>query len=99
MKAVVTAVFNVATVQIMGDDGEPKAEAWKLTQDDGDGPVPAAEAVLERRGWSVVGDWQATAGGISGGVWEAEVERECEGHESTRGDLMGESFYCDGTCR
>lgn len=24
---------------------------------------------------------------------------ECEGHESLRGDLMGTTFYCDGTCR
>lgn len=24
---------------------------------------------------------------------------ECEGHESTRGDLMGGTFYCDGSCQ
>ena len=25
--------------------------------------------------------------------------RECEGHESLRGDLMGASEFCDGTCQ
>ena len=29
---------------------------------------------------------------------EDELE-ECEGHESLRGDYMGKTFYCDGSCR
>ena len=28
-----------------------------------------------------------------------DEDDECEGHESLRGDLMGEAFYCDGSCR
>jgi hypothetical protein len=31
-------------------------------------------------------------------VVEDEDEADCPGHESLRGDLMGASFYCDGTC-
>lgn len=27
------------------------------------------------------------------------VETLCEGHESLRGDMMGATAYCDGTCR
>lgn len=27
------------------------------------------------------------------------TEFECEGHESLRGDEMGVTVYCDGTCR
>lgn len=27
------------------------------------------------------------------------VETLCEGHESLRGDMMGQETYCDGTCR
>lgn len=27
-----------------------------------------------------------------------DPERECEGHESLRGDAMGESVLCDGSC-
>lgn len=29
---------------------------------------------------------------------EYEEDKGCAGHETLRGDLMGESFYCDGTC-
>lgn len=25
-------------------------------------------------------------------------EDDCQGHESLRGDYMGKTFYCDGTC-
>lgn len=25
--------------------------------------------------------------------------RECDGHESLRGDMMGATDYCDGRCR
>lgn len=31
--------------------------------------------------------------------WTRETEAECEGHISTRGDYMGASFYCDGSCQ
>jgi hypothetical protein len=27
-----------------------------------------------------------------------EDEEECQGHESLRGDYIGRTFYCDGTC-
>jgi hypothetical protein len=27
------------------------------------------------------------------------MESLCEGHESLRGDMMGATDYCDGTCR
>lgn len=30
---------------------------------------------------------------------EDESDNECEGHESLRGDMMGESIYCDGSCK
>lgn len=30
---------------------------------------------------------------------EYEKNRECEGHETLRGDMMGETFYCDGSCK
>jgi hypothetical protein len=30
---------------------------------------------------------------------EDDDEDGCEGHESLRGDLMGATFYCDGSCR
>lgn len=29
----------------------------------------------------------------------SEIEDNgCEGHETLRGDMMGESFFCDGKC-
>lgn len=74
MYAQVTAVFNVATVQLHDDQDEPYGDAWNVREQDGPGPVPAAEAVLERMGWRVAGGWSQTAGGVSGGVWEAPVE-------------------------
>lgn len=27
------------------------------------------------------------------------IDNGCMGHETLRGDMMGESFYCDGTCK
>ncbi|OBG21506.1 hypothetical protein A5768_25705 [Mycolicibacterium fortuitum] len=30
---------------------------------------------------------------------ECEDDNECEGHESLAGEHMGESVYCDGSCR
>jgi hypothetical protein len=74
MRAELTVVFNVGTVQLFSDQDEPYGDAWNVRKEDGPGPVPAAEAVLERMGWRVVGDWDQTAGGISGGVWEAAAE-------------------------
>jgi hypothetical protein len=72
-RAELTVVFDVGTVQLY--DGEaPYGDAWSVRKEDGPGPVPAAGAVLERMGWRVVGDWDQTAGGVSGGVWEADVE-------------------------
>lgn len=106
MRAEVTAVFNVATVQLHDGD-QPYGDAWSVRKEDGPGPVPAAEAVLERMGWRLAGEWTQTAGGISGGVWEASVERAddedgCEGHYDDDAALLrggiGEPYYCDGTC-
>lgn len=73
MRAEVTVVFNVATVQLHDGD-EPYGDAWSVRKQDGPGSVPAAETVLERMGWRVVGDWEKTAEGVSGGIWEAAVE-------------------------
>ncbi len=73
MRAELTVVFDMATVQLH-DGQEPYGDAWPVRKEDGPGPVPAAETVLERMGWATRGDWTQTAGGISGGVWEAEVE-------------------------
>jgi len=73
MRAELTVVFNVGTVQLH-DGEEPYGDAWSVRKEDGPGPVPAAEVVLERMGWRPLGDWRQTAGGISGGVWEADVE-------------------------
>lgn len=73
MRAELTVVFNVAKVQLHDGEG-PCGDGWDVRRQDGPGPVPAAEAVLERMGWRVLGDWDQTAGGISGGVWSAEVE-------------------------
>jgi len=37
---------------------------------------------------------------LASGLIEADSEEaECEGHESLRGDSMGMTVYCDGTCR
>lgn len=101
------AVFNVATVQLH-DGGEPYGDAWNVRKEDGPGPIPAAEAVLERMGWLVEGEWTQTAEGISGGVWEAPVKRAddeedgCDGHYDDDAALLrggiGEPYYCDGTC-
>jgi hypothetical protein len=106
MRAVMTAVFNVGNVQLMNTGGDPESAAWGVGKEDGPGPVPAAEAVLERHGWKVAGDWQQTAGGVSGGVWGVEVELAedddedgCEGHPAGPYDEMGTTVYCDGTCR
>lgn len=30
---------------------------------------------------------------------EAEEDNLCNGHETLRGDMMGESYYCDGSCQ
>ena len=30
---------------------------------------------------------------------EDDADDECEGHESLRGDSMGVTVYCDGSCR
>jgi hypothetical protein len=38
-------------------------------------------------------EWDDTHGA------EADDEWECEGHESLAGEHMGETVYCDGTCR
>lgn len=48
---------------------------YPVTQDDGDGPVPAAETVLERHGWKVTAPWHHESSGISGDVWMAEAEQ------------------------
>ena len=76
MRAELTAVFNMAMVQLHDAEGKPYGDAWSVRKEDGPGPVPAAEVVLERMGWRPVGDWRRTAGGVSGGVWEAEVEQQ-----------------------
>ncbi len=31
-------------------------------------------------------------------AFEQWLETQCEGHESLRGDLMGATDFCDGTC-
>lgn len=30
---------------------------------------------------------------------EDDSDDECEGHESLNGDMMGESVFCDGSCK
>lgn len=32
-------------------------------------------------------------------IEDEEGEDECQGHESLRGDEMGLTVYCDGSCR
>lgn len=84
------AVFTVATVQVVNADGGPRTQAWNVCHEDGPGPVPAAETVLARNGWKVTGDWKATAGGISGGVWEAGVmpiESTADPRPGGKGDM------------
>lgn len=46
---------------------------FEVTRADGDGPIPAVTAVLERNGWQVAGEWVQQHGGIVGDVWTAEV--------------------------
>jgi hypothetical protein len=75
MRAELTVVFNVGTVQLFDDQDEPYGDAWNVRKEDGPGPIPAADAVLRRMSWEPPVEWRQTAGGISGGVWEGEVER------------------------
>lgn len=74
MRAELTAAFDTAVVQLFDAVGEPYGDSWIVRKQDGPGPVLAAEAVLGRMSWRALGEWKQTAGGISGGVWETEVE-------------------------
>lgn len=48
---------------------------YPITQADGDGPVPAATAVLGRNGWRVASEWLQEFGGVTGRVWVADAEQ------------------------
>lgn len=70
----------------------------RLTTKENTGPWPSED---ERPAYA---DWQ---GEVANGDtvlgfrdWlTAQAADECEGHESLAGEHMGETVYCDGTCR
>lgn len=62
-------------------NGAPVA-TYRLSRADGEGPIPAATAVLARNGWTIAGQWVHTFGGITGDVWTAGVEQAAEGQSA-----------------
>lgn len=62
------------------DADEDVVASFPLTQDDGPGPIPAAEAVLAVNGWRLTTEWSQVSGGMTGGEWIAKAERS----EATR---------------
>lgn len=63
-----------ATIRLTA--GGHHVAAYVVTREDGPGPKPAADVVLDRHGWVVTGAWTHESGGISGDVWVANVEQK-----------------------
>lgn len=61
--------------------------------------VTRANAELERMGRKQPEMFEVVAE-IGADEWDDDyADDECEGHESLAGSHMGETVYCDGTCR
>lgn len=63
-----------ATVRLTA--GEHHVAVYSVTREDGPGPKPAADVVLDRYGWVVTDAWAHEFGGITGDVWVASVEQK-----------------------
>ncbi len=73
LRATLTTVFEKASVELRANGFH--VARYPVTRNDGDGPVLAAEAVLQRNGWAVVSDWDHESSGVSGNVWLADVKQ------------------------
>lgn len=71
-RAILTAMLTgIGSVDVSLND--VSVARYRVTADDGPGPVPAAVAVLAVNGWQVTDSWEQVSGGITGGEWRAEV--------------------------
>jgi hypothetical protein len=106
-------VTEFALAELVGDTWRPLTQAgsWytdRYYADDLTGRA-AAEAALDRVAAAVPGTYRVDelrtftrpphARAVVVVVDEPDDEQGCEGHESLAGEHMGETVYCDGTCR
>ncbi len=73
LTATMLATADTATIRITA--GDQHVATYRVGHADGPGPIPVANAVLDRHGWRIVRDWEQTAGGISSDQWETTIEQ------------------------